>query len=178
MQLSWKYEHINARASWYQGNSTRTKKLVKGTLSASVRDHMLIYDHWVASEDSTILGSTSNKFILELKACLLKGINQPLRGTSSFRNSYYYRLPFWLIFATFVYYYCPLVLHFSSRKSINKIENLRKSINVSPKWLFFRLWNSLKKTNKCTMEVKRLRLLALEIFKLSTKTVQLLLRTI
>ena len=35
-----------------------------------------------------------------------------------------------------------------------------------------------KKTNKCTMEVKRLRLLALEIFKLSAKTVQLLLRTI
>ena len=41
--------------------------------------------------------------------------------------------------------YCRLVWHFSSRKSINKIENLRKSINVSPKWLFFRLWNSLKK---------------------------------
>ena len=106
---------------------------------------MLIYDHRVVSEDSTILGSTSNKFILELKGCLLKGINQPLRGTSSLRNSYYYRLPFWVIFATFVYYYCPLVLHFSSRKSINKIENLRKSIKVSPKWLFFRLWNSLKK---------------------------------
>ena len=38
-------------------------------------------------------------------------------------------------------------------------------VKVSPKWLFFRLWNSWKKTNKCTMEVKRLRLLALEIFK-------------
>ena len=62
--------------------------------------------------------------------------------------------------------YCPLVWHFSSRKSINKIENIQKRA------LRFLLndYSSdyktlLKKTNKCTMEVKRLRLLALEIFK-------------
>ena len=62
--------------------------------------------------------------------------------------------------------YCPIVWHFSSRESINKIENIQKRA------LRFLLndYSSdyetlLKKTNKCTMEVKRLRLLALEIFK-------------
>ena len=62
--------------------------------------------------------------------------------------------------------YCPLAWHFSSRKSINKIENIQKRA------LRFLLndYSSdyetlLKKTNKCTMEVKRPRLLALEIFK-------------
>ena len=62
--------------------------------------------------------------------------------------------------------YCPLVWHFSSRKSINEIENIQKRA------LRFLLndYSSdyktlLKKTNKCTMEVKRLRFLALEIFK-------------
>ena len=62
--------------------------------------------------------------------------------------------------------YCLLVWHFSSRKSINKIENIQK-------WALRFLLNDyssdyetlLKKTNKCTMEVNRLRLLALEIFK-------------
>jgi len=62
--------------------------------------------------------------------------------------------------------YCPLVWHFSSKKSINKIENIQKRA------LRFLLDDNsssyetlLKKTDKCTMEVKRLRTLALEIFK-------------
>ena len=51
-------------------------------------------------------------------------------------------------------------------KSINKIENMQKRalrfllIDYSSDYETL-----LKKTNKCTMEVKRLRLLALEIFK-------------
>ena len=51
-------------------------------------------------------------------------------------------------------------------KSINKIENMQKRalrfllIDFSSNYETL-----LKKTNKCTMEVKRLRLLALEIFK-------------
>ena len=52
--------------------------------------------------------------------------------------------------------YCPLVWHFSSRKTINKIENMQKRA------LRFILNDCssdcdtlLKKTNKCTMEVKR-----------------------
>ena len=44
-------------------------------------------------------------------------------------------------------------------------KHTKKSTKVSPEWLFFRLWNSSEKTNKRTIEVKRLRCLALEIFK-------------
>ena len=55
---------------------------------------------------------------------------------------------------------------FITHKSINKIENMQKRalrfllIDYSSDYETL-----LKKTNKCTMEVKRLRLLALEIFK-------------
>ena len=62
--------------------------------------------------------------------------------------------------------YCPLVWHFSFRKSTYKIENIQKRA------LRFLLNNYssdyktlLKKSNKSTMEVKRHRLLALEISK-------------
>ena len=62
--------------------------------------------------------------------------------------------------------YCPLVWHFCSKNSLNKIENIQKRA------LRFLLndYESdykilLKKCNKCTMEVRRLRTLALETFK-------------
>ena len=62
--------------------------------------------------------------------------------------------------------YCPIVWHFSSRESINKIENIQKR---ALKFLLNHYSSDyetlLKKTNKCTMKVKRLRLLAVEIFK-------------
>ena len=62
--------------------------------------------------------------------------------------------------------YCPLVWHFSSRKSINKIENVQKrALRFLLNEYSSDYETLLKKTNKCTMEVKRLRLLALEIFK-------------
>ena len=74
-----------------------------------------------------------------------------------------------LLINSFIYAnfnYCPLVWHFSSKKSINKVENIQKRA------LRFLLndYSSdyetlLKKSNKSTMEVKRLRVLALEIFK-------------
>ena len=68
------------------------------------------------------------------------------------------------IFANFTY--CPLVWHFSSRESINKIKNMQKRtlrfILNDYSWDYETL---SKKTNKCTMEVKRPRLLALDIFK-------------
>ena len=66
--------------------------------------------------------------------------------------------------------FSPLVWHVSSRKSINKIENIQKRA------LRFLLndYSSdyetlLKKTNKCTTEVKRLRLVALKTFKAFNK---------
>ena len=41
------YRHFTVRVSDYQGVSPRTGKPVKGTLSASVRDHILVCDHKV-----------------------------------------------------------------------------------------------------------------------------------
>ena len=62
--------------------------------------------------------------------------------------------------------YCPLVWHFSSKKSINKIEKIQKRALQ----FFHEDYESdydtlLKRSDKCTMEVKRLRTMALEIFK-------------
>ena len=75
--------------------------------------------------------------------------------------------------------YRPLLWYFSSRKTIKKIENIQKKALR----FFLNDYSSdfktlFKKTSKCTMEVKQLRVLALEIFKAFNKTVQLLLRTI
>ena len=42
---------MKVRVSEHQGVSPRTGKRVKGTLSTSVRDHMLNYDHTVAWEN-------------------------------------------------------------------------------------------------------------------------------
>ena len=62
--------------------------------------------------------------------------------------------------------YCPLVQHVYSKHSLNKIENIQKRA------LRFLLNDCesddkalLKKSNKCTMEVRRLRTLALETFQ-------------
>ena len=62
--------------------------------------------------------------------------------------------------------YCPLVWHFCSKESTKKIENIQKRA------LRFLLEDYesdyetlLKKSGKCTMEIKRIRSLALEIFK-------------
>ena len=59
---------MKVKVSKRQGISQRIKKgTVKGTLSTSIKDRMLIFDHQVTWEDFRILGSESNKFILELK---------------------------------------------------------------------------------------------------------------
>ena len=45
------------------GVSSKTGKRVKGTLSTSVRDHMLNSDHIVAWEDFSIIGRKSNHYL-------------------------------------------------------------------------------------------------------------------
>lgn len=62
--------------------------------------------------------------------------------------------------------YCPLVWHFCSKDSTKKVENIQKRA------LRFLLEDYesdyetlLKKSGKCTMKIKRIRTLALEIFK-------------
>ena len=50
---------------------------MKGTLSISLRDHMLNCEHQVACENFRILGTESNKFILELKESLFTKRDKP-----------------------------------------------------------------------------------------------------
>ena len=49
------YRHMKVRVSEHQGVSPRTGKRVKGTLSTSVRDHMLDCDHIVAWEGFSVI---------------------------------------------------------------------------------------------------------------------------
>ena len=65
------------RFSVHQGVSPRTGKPVKGTLSTSVRDHMLVCDHKVLHEDFKFLGNESNKYLLELKESLFIKRDRP-----------------------------------------------------------------------------------------------------
>ena len=61
------YKHFKVKVSEHQGVSPRTGKPVKGTLSSSVRDQMLVCDHKVMHEDFKFLGNESNRYLLELK---------------------------------------------------------------------------------------------------------------
>ena len=71
------YRHFKVRVSEHQGVSPRTGKPVKGTLSTSVRDHMLVCDHKVVHEDFTFLGNESNRYLLELKESLFIKRDKP-----------------------------------------------------------------------------------------------------
>ena len=71
------YRHFKVRVSEHQGVSPRTGKPVKGTLSTSVRDHMLVCDHKVLHEDFKFLGNESNKYLLELKESLFIKRDRP-----------------------------------------------------------------------------------------------------
>ena len=50
---------------------------MKGTLSTSVWDHMLISDHKVVHEDFKFLGNESNRYLLELKGSLFIKRDKP-----------------------------------------------------------------------------------------------------
>ena len=71
------YRHFKVRVSEHQGVSPRTGKPVKGTLSASVMDHMLVCDHKVVHEDFKFLGNESNRYLLELKENLFIKRDKP-----------------------------------------------------------------------------------------------------
>ena len=64
------YRYMNVRVSEHKVVSPRTGKKVKGTLSTSVRDHMLNRDHTVALEDFSIIGRESSHYLLETKESL------------------------------------------------------------------------------------------------------------
>ena len=71
------YRHFKVRVSEHQGVSPRTGKPVKGTLSTSVRDHMLVCDHKVVHEDFKFLGNESNRYLLAFKENLFIKRDRP-----------------------------------------------------------------------------------------------------
>ena len=68
---------MKVRVCEHQGVSPRTGKTVSGTLSTSVRDHMLVCDHKVVWEDFSTLGRESNHNLLELKESLFIKRDKP-----------------------------------------------------------------------------------------------------
>ena len=63
--------------SEHQGVSPQTGKHLKGTLSTSVRDHMLDCNHMVAWDDFKVLGRESNHWLLEIKESLFIKRDRP-----------------------------------------------------------------------------------------------------
>ena len=71
------FRHLKVRVSERQGVSPRTGKIVKGTLSTSVRDHMLECDHTVTWDDFKVLGRESNHWLMEIKESLFIKRDKP-----------------------------------------------------------------------------------------------------
>ena len=64
------------------------------------------------------------------------------------------------------YNYCPLVWHFCSKKSVNKTERIQYRVLQFLQNDYDSDYNTLlKKSDKFSMEIRRLRPMALEIFK-------------
>ena len=62
--------------------------------------------------------------------------------------------------------YCPLIWHFCSQRLMNKIENIQKrTLRFVLNDYTSNYETLLNKSSKCTMEVRRLRVLALEVFR-------------
>ena len=64
------FRHTKVRVSEHQGVSPQTGKHLKGTLSTSVRDHMLDCNHIVTWDDFKVLGRESNHWLLEINETL------------------------------------------------------------------------------------------------------------
>ena len=71
------FRHMKVRVSELQGVSPQTAKHLKGTLSTSVRDHMLDCNHIVAWDDFKVLGRESNHWLLEIKESLFIKRDRP-----------------------------------------------------------------------------------------------------
>ena len=68
---------MKVRISEHQGVSPRTGKIVKDTLSTSVRDHMLECDHTVTWDDFKVMERESNHWLLEIKESLFIKRDKP-----------------------------------------------------------------------------------------------------
>ena len=68
---------MKVRVSEHQGVSPRTGKHLKGTLSTSVRDHMLHCNHAVAWDDFKVFERESKRWLLEIKESLFIERDRP-----------------------------------------------------------------------------------------------------
>ena len=71
------FRHMKVRVSEHHGVPPRTGKHLKGTLSTSVRNHMLDCNHMVAWDDFKVLGRESNHWLLEIKESLFIKRDKP-----------------------------------------------------------------------------------------------------
>ena len=69
--------HLKVRVSEHQSVSPQTGKIVKGTLSTSIRDRMFECDHIVTWDDFKVLGRESNHWLLEIKESLFIKRDKP-----------------------------------------------------------------------------------------------------
>ena len=84
------YRHMKVRISEHQGVSPRTGKPIKGTLSTSVRDHMLNCNHRVAWKDFSIIGRELNHYLLETKESLFIKRDNPSFNRNKYSPSCFY----------------------------------------------------------------------------------------
>ena len=95
------FQHFKVRVSEHQGVSPWTGKIVKGTLSTSVPDHMLECDHLVTWDDVKLLGRESNHWLLEVKESLfIKETNHHVIRIFTLRKCFHFNL--WFMFSTFI----------------------------------------------------------------------------
>ena len=71
------FRHMKVRVLEHQGVSPQAGKHLKGTLSTSMRDHMLDCNHVVAWDDFKVLGRESNHWLLEIKESLFIKRDRP-----------------------------------------------------------------------------------------------------
>ena len=82
------FRHMKVRVLEHQGASPQTGEHLKGTLSTSIRDHMLDYKHIVTWDDFKVLRRESNCWLLEIQESLFIKRDRP----SLNKNIYFQRL--------------------------------------------------------------------------------------
>ena len=87
------YRHMKVRVSEHQGVCPKTSKQVKGTLSTSVRDHMLNCNQTVAWEDFCIIGRESNHYLLETKESLFIKRDNPSLNKNKYSQELFLLYP-------------------------------------------------------------------------------------
>ena len=135
---------INLQSLKINGNSIQTSESVR-LLGIEIDNHLNFQSHV-----STVCKKAAGQ--LNALSCLKSFLNQYQRNIIA--NSFIYSN----------FNYCPLIWHFCSQRLMNKIENIQKcTLQFFLNDCTSNYETLLNKSSKCTMEVLRLRVLALEV---------------